>query len=474
MASERPEMPDIRELRERFEAHGQGHVFRFWERLDGDARRRLADQAAGLDLPALIRGFRATQERPHALPKLDPPDVEALPEHGGEARRRDAARARGEALLADGRVAAMVVAGGQASRLGFPGPKGLFPLGPVTGRTLFAQQAQKLRRLRERSGAAIPWYVMTSPATDAETRRAFEEADHFGLPEADVFFLCQGTAPSFDFDGKLILERPDRIFENPDGHGGSLIALQRSGALDDMQRRGITSIFYYQVDNPLLPIGDPVLLGFHAEDGADISCKALRKRDPQEKMGVLARVNGRFGVVEYTEIDDAHRDARDASAELLYSAGNVAVHVFEVSLVRRIADEAERWLPFHASPKPIPCVDDRGAPQSPERPNGFKLERFVFDALPAADRVCIVETSRAEYSPVKNADGDDSPATARRDLSAAYRRWIEDAGLPAPADDQWIEIDESKIGDADDLRALGILRIEDAAEWIQTRPGDDA
>jgi UDP-N-acetylglucosamine/UDP-N-acetylgalactosamine diphosphorylase len=466
-------VPDIRALRARFAEHDQEHVLRFWEQLAPAEQRALAVQAASLDLPALLRGFRTTQQASGPLGKLETPVVEALPENGGDPARHAEARERGQALLDEGRVALMVVAGGQGSRLGFEGPKGLYPLGPVTGRSLFALQAQRIHRLRERTGAAIPWYVMTSEATDASTRSAFAAASSFGLPARDVFFLTQGMVTSFDFEGKLILERPDRIFVNPDGHGGSLTALLSSGALDDMERRGITTIFYYQVDNPMLTLGDPLLLGFHAAAGAEMSCKSLRKREPGEKMGVFARIDGRMGVVEYTEITPEYRDARAANGGLLYDAGNLAVHAFEVDFVRRVAEEPERWLPWHASAKKIPTVDDAGAPVAPAEPNGFKLERFVFDALRAADTVCIVEASRDEYGPVKNASGGDSPETSRRTLSQRYRRWIEAAGLRASASQQ-LEIDESQIAGPEDLRALGIAAIEEAPNQIHTRLGDDA
>jgi UDP-N-acetylglucosamine/UDP-N-acetylgalactosamine diphosphorylase len=474
VASGDPAIPDIRALRARFAEHGQEHVLRFWDRLDLAAQRRLAGQVASLDLPALVRGFRSTQGAPAAAGKLEPPAVEALPERGGDAATRAEARRTGEALLRAGQVALMVVAGGQGSRLGFEGPKGLFPLGPVTGRSLFALQAQRIRRLRERLGVAIPWYVMTSDATDAATRAAFADAKFFGLPEHDVFFLVQGMVTSFDFEGKLILEQPDRIFVNPDGHGGSLTALHTSGALDDMQRRGVTTIFYYQVDNPLVELADPVLLGFHAGSGAEMGCKSLRKREPGEKMGVFARIDGRMGVVEYTEITPEYRDARDASGTLVYDAGNLAVHTFDVGFARRVAAEADRWLPWHASQKKIPTIDDRGAPLAPSEPNGVKLERFVFDALAAADTVCIVEASRDEYGPVKNATGGDSPQTSRRALSDRYRRWVEAAGLAAPSASHWIEIDESRIGGPEDLRALGAAASDGAHAPLQTRLGDDA
>jgi UDP-N-acetylglucosamine/UDP-N-acetylgalactosamine diphosphorylase len=241
-----------------------------------------------------------------------------------------------------------------------------------------------------------------------------------------------------------------------------------------MERRSISTIFYYQVDNPLIELADPVLLGFHAAAGAEVSCKTLRKRDPHEKVGVFARVGGRIGVVEYTEIDEARRDERSAQGELVYDAGNLAVHAFEVDFVRRVAKEADRWLPWHASAKKIPTVADDGSLREPDAPNGYKLERFVFDALRAADTVCLVEASRDEYGPVKNASGGDSPALARGALSARYRRWIEEAGLRAPSPAHWIEIDESRIGGPEDVRALGVARIEDATGYIHTRLGDDA
>src|SRR5262249_44452113 len=155
-----------------------------------------------------------------------------------------------------------------------------------------------------------------------------------------------------------------------------------------------------------------------------------------------------------------------------YGAGNVAVHVFEVAFARRIAQDPDRWLPLHVSAKKIPQVDDGGATREPAQPNGFKLERFVFDALRAADTVCIVEAPRDEYSPVKNASGGESPRTSRLDLSRRYRRWIAEAGLAMPSPEHCIEIDESRIGGPDDLRALGIARIEDAPNAIRIRLGD--
>ncbi len=463
MQPERAAATPIDELRKRFARYGQEHVLRFWERLDTAGRERLAAQAASLDLEALARVHRRTRElaSPGAR-RLEPAPIERLPRHGGDAGARRRARERGEALLAAGRVAALVVAGGQGTRLGFDGPKGLFPIGPVTGRTLFEIQAQRLRRLRARYGAPVPWYVMTSPATDGETRTFFQEHGFFQLPREDVVFFCQETIPALDAEGRLLLERPDRIVESPNGHGGCFTAVAAGGALADMERRGVGTVFYYQVDNPLVRIANPELLGFHAEQDAQMSCTVVAKRDPHEKMGVVARIDGRVGIVEYTELDDAHRLARNQHGELLYWAGSVAIHALQVDFMRRIAAAAEQLLPYHASLKKIPTVDDEGRTVAPEQPNGYKLERFLFDALPHAAHVAVMEAERAEeYSPVKNAEGNDSPETARRDLSACYRRWLEAAGVGVPEGAR-LEIDHSVIDGEDDARESGMQTLEEA------------
>jgi UDP-N-acetylglucosamine/UDP-N-acetylgalactosamine diphosphorylase len=218
-------------------------------------------------------------------------------------------------------------------------------------------------------------------------------------------------------------------------------------------------------------IADPVFLGLHADSGAEVSCKVVRKLDPMEKVGILARCDGHVAVVEYTELDDEHRFARGDGGELLFWAGNIAIHVFDTAFVRRVAGDPDRWLPFHVSEKAIPCVDDAGRPVTPTAPNGLKLERFVFDALPAARRVCAVEVDRAhEFSPVKNSRGPDSPQTARRDLSAQYAGWLASAGIRVPAGTA-LEIDHSRIDSAEDARAAGLGNPAEAGDLLRMGSG---
>jgi len=193
-----------------------------------------------------------------------------------------------------------------------------------------------------------------------------------------------------------------------------------------MERRGVDTLFYYQVDNPLIRIADPGYLGFHLEAEAEMSCKVIRKRDPMEKVGVVARADGNISVVEYTEIDDEHRFATDEDGDLVFWAGNAAIHIFSTSFIRRVSENADGLLPYHVSAKLIPTVDDDGQLVRPTEPNGHKLERFVFDALGAAQSVCLVEGDRnQEYSPVKNAEC--SKRSDRRVSLVARRCWYRNA-----------------------------------------------
>jgi UDP-N-acetylglucosamine/UDP-N-acetylgalactosamine diphosphorylase len=461
----RPKDVTEKELKDRYQELGQAHVFGFWEELTEAERATLLLQATRLEpelpehLAAVSRALKPGEgESSAGLPGLRPlKKAIALPQDAASEALFESARERGRQVLEAGRVAVLVVAGGQGSRLGYPGPKGNYPVGPVTDRTLFALQAQKLRGLRARIGCSVPWYVMTSPATDAATRESFEQADFFGLGRDQVFFFTQGMAPAAGLDGRLLLASPGRIVETPNGHGGVLTALQASGGLEDMERRGADLIFYYHVDNPLVQIGDPAYLGFHVQQEAEMSCKVIRKTDPMAKVGVVAEVEGHPAMLEYTELSDSLRNARDEQGELLYWAGNIGMHLFTTSFVRRVAESAAANLPYHASAKAIPSVDESGTTQQPSEPNGYKLERFVFDALPASRATCVMEVDpKQEFSPIKNAEGGESPASARRDLNRLYRLWMEAAGRPCPGQDRSIEIDHAYIDNLDDARSIAL------------------
>jgi UDP-N-acetylglucosamine/UDP-N-acetylgalactosamine diphosphorylase len=444
-------------LEDRLTEAGQAHLAEALARLDGAERDRLREQVEALDLDLIGRlvGDLVEAGGPPELGRiesLDPQDVIPIPRSEADRERAREAAAAGAEALREGRVATVLLAGGQGTRLGFDGPKGAFPFAPITGRPLFAHHAAKIAALRERYGAPIPWYVLTSPQNDGETRAFFAEHGHFGLEPASVRFVVQGTLPAVDRESAaILLEAPDRLALSPDGHGGLLSALRASGALDEIEAAGIATLFTFQVDNPLLPVCRPDVIGHHVGAGADMSSMVVRKLAPEEKMGVIARVDRRTGVVEYSDLPDELAEERDDEGELVYWAGSIAVHCIEVAFVRELTEGGLR-LPYHRALKRVAHVGDA----DPDEPNAVKFETFLFDALPSAGRSVTVEARREDtFSPIKNAEGADSPATARRDLNRLYARWLEaaGAGVPRTADGEPVdlEIDPRHALDAGEL-----------------------
>ena len=448
-------------LEDRLAQAGQRHLAKALARLDGAERERLGEQVEALDLDLIGRlvGDLVGAGGPPELGRIEPlapEDVIRLPRSEADRERERAAAAAGAEALAGGRVAAVLLAGGQGTRLGFDGPKGAFPFAPITGRSLFAHHAAKIAALRDRYAAPIPWYVLTSPQNDGETRAFFAEHDHFGLDPASVRFVVQGTLPAVDREaGAILLEAPHRLALSPDGHGGLLSALRASGVLDEMDAAGVTTIFTFQVDNPLLPVCRPDVIGHHVQAGADMSSMVVRKLGPEERMGVIARVDGRTGVVEYSDLPDELAQRRDDDGELAFWGGSIAVHCVEVAFVRQLTEGGLR-LPYHRALKRVPHVDDAGRAVDPDESNAVKFETFLFDALPSARRSVTIEARREDtFSPIKNAEGPDSPATARRDLNRLYARWLEAAGVGVPRDGDGepvdLEIDPRLALDADEL-----------------------
>ncbi|MBL8859504.1 MAG: UTP--glucose-1-phosphate uridylyltransferase [Planctomycetes bacterium] len=443
-------------LRARWERAGQGQVFRFWPQLADLERARLSRTLLSIDLDLVHRLAALARDSQTAVasPRFEPPEVFTLRTRQAEPARVAAARARGATLLRDGRVGYLLVAGGQASRLGYDGPKGAFPVGPVSGRSLFEIFARRLIAARERYGARPLWYVMTSIGNDGETRAFFERHRFFGLARDDVFFFTQAMLPALDADGRVLMAAPDAPFLAPNGHGGTLMALRDSGALEHARDHGVEVFSYFQVDNPLAAPADTLFLGLHAEARAQMSSKVVVKRDAEEKVGVLGRVDGKLSCIEYSDLPPELRNARDAQSQLVFGAGNIAVHAIDRAFVERLTDGGLQ-LPWHVARKSIPALDALGA--ACEVP-GYKFETFVFDALAFVERSVTLEVDRAvEFSPVKNKSGDDSPKTARSAQCNLHAAWVRAAGRTLPAPDEHgdvpVEIDPCLAEDAETFRA---------------------
>ncbi|MHC4806876.1 MAG: UTP--glucose-1-phosphate uridylyltransferase, partial [Planctomycetota bacterium] len=338
----------------------------------------------------------------------------------------------GRKLISTGKVAAFVVAGGQATRLEFDGPKGDFPISPVKNKTLFQIFAETITAVSQKYRAICPWYVMASPLNHARTIEIFRSNHYYGLDEKDVFIFQQGTLPNFSFDGKILLANKANIVSSPDGHGGSLKALYESGALDDMKRRGVEFLSYFQVDNPLVNIFDPLFIGLHALDKAEMSSRAVIKTGPYEKVGNFCLIDGRLTVIEYSDLPDEPAEKRNPDGSLVFELGSIAIHIISTSFAEKLNAKGFS-LPLHRAVKKIPHIDRQGNPVEPDRPNGVKLESFVFDALPLASKSIILQTLREEeFAPTKNATGVDSVETTRQMMVARAADWLESAGVSIP------------------------------------------
>ena len=430
---------DATNLRDLFAQKGQGHVFKFWDQLDAASRERLLADASEIDLDeiarltdTLIRGRAAGTGD---LSGLEPAPYTPLPANGGDANAWNRARAAGEAALRSGRVAAFVVAGGQGTRLGYDGPKGTFPVTPVRRKPLFRVFAEKILATGRRYGKPLHWFIMTSHANHAQTEAFFAENKFFGLDAAHVHFFKQGRMPAVDFEGKILLETMGSIAMSPDGHGGSLRALDRSGALSLMRTEGVDTLSYFQVDNPLVRCVDPEFIGFHITSGSEMSSKMVPKVAPSERVGHFCVRNGRTEVVEYSDMPMAMQEEVDpATGRLRFLAGSIAIHVIDREFAARLGGGSGK-MPFHRADKKIVCVDADGNSINPQEANGVKFEMFVFDALPFARNPIVLETARADdFSPVKNATGVDSAETCRADQLRQFARWLRACGAIVPVD----------------------------------------
>ncbi len=379
------------------------------------------------DLATIDFGVLEQQQRALELPAqtdvsgLTPPDLHppSLPASASQATAQECAWD----AYRSGDIAIATVAGGQASRLGFDGPKGAFPLSPISGASLFQIFAGQIKRLRELAQAEVHWVIQTGPGNDLETKEFFAKRNWFGLGSSSIHFACQGTLPALSPEGQLLLAAPDRLFRNPDGHGGFYRALKSSGALTKLKDHGVSTLYYCQVDNPLALIGDPVFLGQHLLADAQMSAKVVEKVEPSEKVGLLVCRDKRTLCIEYSDMPQDLCSERAPDGGLLFRAGNIAIHAFALDFVQEMA---EAQLPLHLAHKQILALHGQ---DSLTENQGVKFESFVFDALALAERTVVqLATRQDEFSPLKNRSGHDSIVTSRKDLSHRNLQWAANSG----------------------------------------------
>jgi UDP-N-acetylglucosamine/UDP-N-acetylgalactosamine diphosphorylase len=423
-------------LRSKLESIGQTNVLRFVDQLNEAGNKKLGGQLESLDLDNIARlADEYVRRKPEVkLPKEIQP-VQAFPRVPDAARRQlyQDAEKKGRELLSEGKAAAFLVAGGQGTRLGYDGPKGEYPVTPIKNKPLFQVFAEQLIANGREFGKSIPWYIMTSDVNDAATRDFFKKNNDFGLDPKDVFFFQQGMMPAFSMDGQLLLGEKDSLALSPDGHGGSLRALHKSGALADMRKRGVEHLSYFQVDNPLVQVIDPLFLGLHALTGSEMSSKTIPKANALEKVGNFVIGDGKTQVIEYSDLPESLALQTNPDGTPKFNAASIGIHALTVPFIEHLNAGGQLKLPWHRAEKKVPYVDANGNLVKPDKPNAVKLEQFVFDAIPLAKDAMVYTTERGEeFSPVKNAEGVDSPATSKRDQIRRAARWLREAGVDVP------------------------------------------
>ena len=446
------------QLLEILKPFGQEHLLAFWDSLSDTEQVTLTKQIKAIDLTQLTRLFEHRNDPVESLiladRASDPPAykfstvTDPTPTRANVKISAEEAIVAGNEALGKGKVGAILVAGGQGTRLGFPHPKGMYSIGPVSGAPLFQIHFEKMLALSRRYGYrlphSMPYCIMTSPATHGETLGFLEKNDYFGLNKDDVFIFCQGTMPAVSMEnGKILLDKKGSIALSPDGHGGMLAAIAKkadgggNSVLDRLRERGIEYLFYNQVDNPLVRICSPEFLGYHILSGSELTSQVIRKRFPTDKVGNIVEVDGRLYVIEYSDLPEEIARRTNSDGSLQIWAGSIAVHAFNVGLLDRASKNADS-LPFHTARKKVSFVDlETGERRKPEKENAVKFERFIFDLLPSASNAVVVEVDVPNhYAPLKNAPGSpsDSPETVKRDISSLHTSWLEKAGAVVASD----------------------------------------
>ena len=419
------------EIYERLKAYGQTQLLAFWDTLSESEQRNLLMEIAETDFDTMQMLYRKAREasagdaqRP--FEKLEPLpclDTTVLTEQEKILLGRS-----GMDGIRNGELAALTMAGGQGTRLGHNGPKGTFDIGLPSRASLFEIQCRGLQKVSEKAGRPIDWYIMTSTINYADTVCFFEEHGFFGYPKEKIHFFPQTMIPAVTEDGKLQLESPAHILRSPNGNGGMFVSLKQSGCLDALERQGVRYIFVCGIDNCLVKMCDPLFFGAlrTANGNVQASAKSYIKRDPGEKAGIFCRMDGKPGVLEYTEIPQEYAEMKNPDGQWTYGDTNVLNYIFSVEAVRCLA-EAE--IPYHVAVKKLTYLD-AATGQSVTVPQGYKFELFLFDTFLCLDDLQVVRIERTEeFAPVKNPSGIDSAESARAlylDYEAKQpRKWEE-------------------------------------------------
>ena len=456
-------------LTEVLRAEHQLHLLDLLPALSSDPSHPVLAQLTKLDIPAARRLLRRSLEAGSGpLPQFEPVRA-SLKLDALDSDSRGEIRRLGVDAIRRGSVGVVILSGGQGTRLGFNGPKGMFNLGMPSAKTIFQYHMERVSSrsslLAEHSKTVkIPVYIMTSDLNDAVIRSCFEEHHFFGYPKDQLFFFQQDLMPCMTPEGDLILESERSLAMAPCGNGGIFAALESSGAVGDMLSRGVEHLHVFAVDNVLTKPADPEFIGHCIQREAECGNKVVWRRDKSEKVGVTVESEGRFRVVEYSDLPSSMAEAEDNQGRLVFGAANICNHYFSLDFIR--TKVIGQPLAFHVARKKIPYLDkETRKTVTPTSNNGIKLELFIFDVFPLAERWTVVEVLREdEFAPVKNEPGNpvDSPDTARALMSSLFKRWLEKAGahVVSTSSDSLCEISWRRSYEGEGLESHSGLKIE--------------
>lgn len=397
----------LEEAKVKLAGAGQEHLLQYFDELDEAQQTGLLNQIEALNLSLLDLIKDGVKEVPKG--KLAPLGAVTLDEIK---EKKDTYKKRGLEAIRQCQVGAVLLAGGQGTRLGLDKPKGMLNVGIHKELYLFEQLVNNLMEVVKEADAWVPLFVMTSEKNNADTVAFFKEKDYFGYNKDYVFFFVQEMAPSVGYDGKILMEAKDRLSTSPNGNGGWFSSLVKAGLLDKINELGVKFLNVFAVDNVLQKMADPVFVGATLEAGAVCGSKVVAKADPNERVGVLCLEDGRPSIVEYYEMTDEIIHSRDDKGNLLYNYGVILNYLFDV---KTLTDILNRSMPTHVVEKKIPYINEKAELVKPQEPNGYKFETLVLDMIHMMDNCLSFEVEREhEFAPIKNATGVDSLESARK------------------------------------------------------------
>ena len=403
------EEESFEDVERKVKRYNQEHLLEYYNKLpEGELKNKFEEQLKRIDFKLVDHLYKNTiNTKKVEEAKIEPINYWDKERLGG---KYDFYNMIGTEAIKDGKLAAVTMAGGQGTRLGHDGPKGTFDIGLDSHKCLFELLCDTLKDAEKKYGVAIPWFIMTSEENNAETIEFFKKNKYFGY-EKNVYFFEQGKLPMVDTEGKILINEQGLIKEAADGHGGVYESLVKNKMVDKMKELGVEWVFIGGVDNCLVRMVDPVLMGLAIYRGVSAAGKYVIKANPYEKVGAFCRKNGRPNVIEYSEISKEMAEARDELGDLLYGESHILCNLFNLSAIERMGKEP---LPYHSAFKKATYLDKDGNKVVPDSPNAYKFEAFLFDSFGELDDMVVLRVKREEeFAPVKNATGVDSPETAR-------------------------------------------------------------